>query len=395
MDKQTAIKEKFALMHTYSRAPLKLVKGKGCYVWDQNGKKYLDFTAGIAVCNLGHVPDKVKAKISAQLDQIWHSSNLFEIEAQELLAAKLTEMSAFDAAFFCNSGAEANEAAIKLARLYAHHQTNTEQYEIVTFQHGFHGRTLGTLSATAQEKIQKGFDPLLPGFTYLPYNDIPALSELEKIKPIAVMLELVQGEGGVIPADKEWIKALAAICKKNGILMIVDEVQTGMGRTGTLFAYEQYEFQPDIITLAKGLGSGFPIGAMLAKENVAQYFGPGTHGSTFGGNPLATTAGLSTLETFSEEQIIANVQKQSEYLWTRLNGLKEKYPCIKAIRGKGLMIGIVLDTEAAQVIQAAQQESLLILSAGPQVVRLLPPLTVGKEEIGEFVMKLDHVFAKL
>ncbi|GER67709.1 acetylornithine aminotransferase [Weizmannia acidilactici] len=391
MVKQSAIKVKHALMETYRRTPVKLIKGKGCFAWDENGKKYLDFTSGIAVCNLGHVPEKVKEKVGKQLDQIWHTSNLFEIEAQEKLAEKLTELSTFDRAFFSNSGAEANEAAIKLARLYANKRKKSGP--IVTFQHSFHGRTLGTLSATGQEKIQKGFDPLLPGFAYLPYNDPAALSEVDTIKPIAVMLELVQGEGGVIPAKQVWVDALISTCKKNGILVIVDEVQTGMGRTGTLFAYEQYGFEPDIMTLAKGLGSGFPIGAMLAKEEVAESFTPGTHGSTFGGNPLATTAGLATLETFIEEKVIENAQKQSKYLWAKLETFKAQFSFIKDVRGKGLMVGIETEIEAAEIIRAALKEDLLVLSAGPHVVRLLPPLIVSEEEIDLFAEKMQTVFS--
>lgn len=392
MDKMAQTVQKQALMQTYSRTPVKFVKGKGSYVWDENGEKYLDFTSGIAVCNLGHVPEKVKNKVAGQLDRIWHTSNLFEIGPQEELAEKLAALSAFDRAFFANSGAEANEAAIKLARLDA--KKRGKSGPIVTFKHSFHGRTLGTLSATAQEKIQHGFEPLVPGFIYLPFNDIAALRDLAKIKPIAVMFELIQGEGGVIPAEQEWVDALVRACRENDCAIIVDEVQTGMGRTGTLFAYEQYGFEPDIMTLAKGLGSGIPIGAMLAKEKIAQSFTPGTHGSTFGGNPLSATAGLATLETFAEEDIIEHVQKQSIDFWTKLEELKAQFPFIKEIRGKGLMAGLETEMEAAKITRVALTEHLLVLTAGPHVVRLLPPLVITEKETALFAQKMQTVFAK-
>ncbi|MGG1691274.1 acetylornithine transaminase [Heyndrickxia ginsengihumi] len=391
MDKSLMTKEKSSLMNNYSRLPITFVKGEGSFVWDEHGDKFLDFTSGIAVCNLGHVPDQVKEKLMSQLSQIWHTSNLYEIQSQKDLANLLTNVSVFDQAFFCNSGAEANEAAIKLARIFAEKKGEKQNRTIVTFEHSFHGRTLGTLSATAQEKIQKGFAPILPGFTYLSYNDFSQLETLQEIDPIAVMFELVQGEGGVIPAEKEWIDALVSICKQNGILLIVDEVQTGMGRTGTLFAYEQYGFEPDVITLAKGLGSGFPIGAMLAKKEIAEAFAPGTHGSTFGGNPLAATAGLATLQTFISEDVVKHCEEQIEYLWSKLHELQSSFTEIKEIRGKGMLIGLVFADNVSNIVAKALEEKLLILSAGAQVVRLLPPLTVTKKEIDCFIEKMSAV----
>lgn len=381
-------------MNTYKRAPLSIAKGKGSFVWDENGNQYLDFTSGIATCNLGHVPEAVKNALVNQLDQLWHCSNLYQIKIQEDLAQILTENSCFDVAFFCNSGAEANEAAIKLARLYASQIKQINNPEIVTFKQSFHGRTMATLSATGQEKIQKGFEPLLEGFTYLPYNDSSALDYLKNQSPAAVMLELVQGEGGVIPADKEWIEKLVSISKCNDILIIVDEVQTGMGRTGTLFAYEQYNFEPDIITSAKGLGSGFPIGAMLAKEHVAKAFGPGTHGSTFGGNPLASTAGLATVQYILSNEVLGHVQSQSKYFFSELEKLKTVYPQIKEVRGRGLLIGIVLEN-AGYLVELAREEKLLILTAGENVVRLLPPLTVTNEEMDLFLISFKKILAKM
>ncbi|MGV3466691.1 MAG: acetylornithine transaminase [Heyndrickxia sp.] len=383
-----------SLMSTYNRAPISIAKGKGSYVWDENGNQYLDFTSGIATCNLGHAPEAVKNALVNQLDQLWHCSNLYQIQVQEELAQILVENSCLDEVFFCNSGAEANEAAIKLARLYSNQMKNVMNPEIVTFTHSFHGRTMGTLSATGQEKIQKGFGPLLQGFSYLPYNDFSALEYLISNTPAAVMLELIQGEGGVIPADKDWIHQLVSICKSHNILIIIDEVQTGIGRTGTLFAYEQYDFEPDIITLAKGLGSGFPIGAMLAKERVASVFGPGTHGSTYGGNPLASTAGLTTIRYILANQIPEHSQNQSKYAFAELEKLKSNYPQIKEIRGKGLLIGLVIEN-AGSVVQLAREENLLILTAGENVVRVLPPLTVTKEEIDLFIGSFKKILLKM
>src|SRR5699024_8617833 len=282
------------IMNTYGRFPITLVKGKGSYVWDEDGKKYLDYSSGIATCNLGHVPDAVESAVQEQLSELWHCSNLYHIPAQEKLAKALVEHSCGDQVFFCNSGAEANEAAIKIAKKYGHEVLKQDSPLIITFNNSFHGRTMATLSATGQEKIQNGFAPLTPGFAYLPFNEESALEELVEKQPAAVLLELVQGEGGVIPADAAWVKKLATICKENYILLMIDEIQTGMGRTGKLFAYEHYGIEPDVISLAKGLGSGFAIGAIVAKQHVSNVFSAGTHGSTFGGNPLASTAGVAT-----------------------------------------------------------------------------------------------------
>jgi acetylornithine aminotransferase len=383
------------VMATYSRFPVTLVKGKGSYVWDDQGNQLLDFTSGIATCNLGHVPEVVKEKLEEQLQNLWHCSNLYNIPNQQQLATLLTANSCGDQVFFCNSGAEANEAAIKLARRHAHKVKGNGAPEIVTFHQSFHGRTLATLTATGQEKIQQGFSPLMPGFSYLPFNDIDALDELKTIKPAAVLLELVQGEGGVIPANQDWINKLAKICKENDILLMVDEIQTGIGRTGTLFAYEQYSIEPDVISIAKGLGSGFPIGAIIVKEEAAKGFDPGSHGSTFGGNPLATAAGLATVTHIIESNLLNKVTDISSYLDQRLQELKEKYTFIKDIRGKGLLKGMVVETNALEIVQKAINNELLILTAGPNVVRILPPLTVTKEEINEFKDKLDKTFQSI
>lgn len=383
------------VMPTYGRFPVTLEKGKGSYVWDDKGTKYLDFTSGIATCNLGHVPDAIKETLEEQLQNLWHCSNLYNIPNQEKLAALLAANSCGDQVFFCNSGAEANEAAIKLARRYANKVKGSGSSTVVTFKQSFHGRTLATLTATGQEKIQNGFAPLMPGFSYLPYNDMEALEELGELKPAAVLLELVQGEGGVIPAFPEWVQKLDQICKENGILLMVDEIQTGIGRTGTLFAYQQYNIEPDVISVAKGLGSGFPIGAIIAKEEAAKGFEPGSHGSTFGGNPLATAAGLATVTHILENDILTSANKMAEYLDQQLENLSTKYAFIKETRGKGLLKGLVVDTDASAIVKKAIENQLLILTAGPNVVRILPPLTVTKDEINEFIIKLEKAFQSL
>ncbi|MFB1049764.1 acetylornithine transaminase [Paraliobacillus sp. JSM ZJ581] len=381
------------VMPTYNRFPIALKKGKGSYVWDQEDKAYLDYTSGIATCNLGHVPATVKVAIESQLNELWHCSNLYTIPSQEQLANKLVEHTVFDQVFFCNSGAEANEAAIKIARRYAQEINQSNKYEIVTFNQSFHGRTLATLSATGQTKIQAGFNPLTPGFRYLPYNDRKALKDLIRQETCAVLLELVQGEGGVVPADQIWVHELVRLCKDNDVLVMVDEIQTGIGRTGSLFVYENYQIEPDVISVAKGLGSGFPIGAILAKNDVAKAFQPGSHGSTFGGNPLAATAGLATVQTMMQTDLLTEAKQKMAYFWSELKGLASKTPEIKQIRGKGFLIGIEVKGKAIDyVTKARKAHQLLILVAGDNVIRILPPLTTTKEEIDYALAKLKAVF---
>ncbi|MFC4386327.1 aspartate aminotransferase family protein [Gracilibacillus marinus] len=381
------------VMDTYARFPLAVVEGKGSYVWDDKGTKYLDYTSGIATCNLGHVPSVVEKKVQEQLTKLWHCSNLYHIPVQEQLAEILVQYSCGDRVFFCNSGAEANEASIKIAKKYANDKDGVEQPLIITFKNSFHGRTMATLSATGQEKIQNGFTPLTPGFSYLPFNDMDALEQLKKIKPAAVLFELVQGEGGVIPADKEWVQQVAAICKENDSLLMVDEIQTGMGRTGSLFLYEQYDIEPDVISLAKGLGSGIPIGAIIAKEHVAKSFSPGTHGSTFGGNPIATTAGLATVEYLTETDILLKAKENADYLWNQLEQLATSSKVIKQVRGKGLLIGLEVEGQAIDFVNKAREDyQLLIVVAGPSVVRILPPLNTTKEEMNQFLHVMEQLF---
>ncbi|MFC4402669.1 aspartate aminotransferase family protein [Gracilibacillus xinjiangensis] len=381
------------VMDTYGRFPLALVEGKGSYVWDDQGNRYLDYSSGIATCNLGHVPEVVEKALQEQLSKLWHCSNLFHIPSQEELAKVLVENSCGDQVFFCNSGAEANEAALKLARKYAKDNFQKEQAEVITFKNSFHGRTMNTLSATGQEKIHQGFTPLTPGFSFLPYNDPEALTQVKNMKPDAVLLELIQGEGGVVPADYKWITELSVICKENDILFMVDEIQTGMGRTGTLFAYEQYGIEPDVISLAKGLGSGIPIGAIIAKEHVAKSFSAGTHGSTFGGNPIATTAGLATVNHLVNSNVLDNANEMAEYIWAGLTELVEATDTVKQLRGKGLLIGLVVDKPAIEFVnEAREKHNVLFIVAGPNVVRILPPLTTNKDEADHFLQVLKQLF---
>lgn len=380
-----------SLFPTYARTPISFVKGAGSYLWDSEGKKYLDFVSGIAVTNLGHVPAKVKAAVANQLDQLWHTSNLYEIPNQAAAGKLLVELSCGDAVFFCNSGAEANEGAIKLARRYQQKTKQSGRYEVITFNQSFHGRTLATLTATGQEKVKDGFGPLPEGFIHIPFNDIEAVKNAISDKTAAIMFEFVQAEGGVHPANKTFVEEVAALCKQHGILLIIDEVQTGIGRTGKLFAYEHYGIEPDIFTLAKGLGSGFPVGAMVAKEYLRDTLSAGSHGTTFGGTPLATAAVKATLETIVEDNVVAHAAVQGEYLQQQLKQHLGQYSFVKDIRGLGLLIGIECEGPVAEILQEAQQEGLLVINAGPNVVRLLPNLLVTKDEIDQAV----SVLAKL
>ncbi|MFD7524814.1 acetylornithine transaminase [Paenibacillus chitinolyticus] len=388
------VQQASSLFPTYARFPITLVKGEGSRLWDDQGKEYIDLMAGLAVTNLGHAPEVVKEKLVAQLDQLWHVSNLFHIPNQEKLAKLLTDNSCADAVFFCSTGAEANEAAIKLARRYSQKVLGENRYEIITFHQSFHGRTLATLTATGQEKVQEGFHPLPEGFVYADYNDLDSVEKLISERTCAVMLEMVQAEGGVIPADPAFVKALAELCKERGLLLIVDEIQTGMGRTGKLFAYEHYGIEPDIFTLAKGLGSGFPIGAMLGNAKVAPAFSAGSHGSTFGGTPIATAAAIATVEYMLNEKIPQRAAELGE--WT-VKTLREKLagnPLVEEVRGEGLLIGIVCKQPAAELIAEIHEAGVLVVSAGPQVVRLLPSLVIPKEDLQKGLDVVCDVLAR-
>jgi acetylornithine/N-succinyldiaminopimelate aminotransferase len=370
------------LFPNYAKFPITLVRGEGSRLWDDQGKEYIDLMCGVAVTNLGHVPPKVKAKLQAQLDELWHVSNLFHIPNQYRLAELLTANSCADHVFFCNSGAEANEGAIKLARRYYQKVRGLEdKYEIITFKQSFHGRTLATLTATGQDKVKDGFHPLPAGFTTLPYNDIEALRGAVSGKTAAVFLELVQGEGGIHSADPAFVAEIVKLCKEHDALLILDEIQTGMGRTGKLFAYEHYGIEPDIFTLAKGLGSGFPIGAVLGKAKLKDAFAPGSHGSTFGGNLLATAAGIATVETMLEEDVPQRAAELGEtaaaFLRQRLAG----NPIVTDVRGKGLLIGIECSTAVGDIVSDCHRSGALVITAGTNVLRIVPSLLIPREEL--------------
>jgi len=386
--KANEIKAAYAeyLMQTYS-PELIIVKGQGAYVWDVYGKKYLDFVSGISVCNLGHCHPSVTKTISEQASRLVHISNLYMNECQPFLAQKLINKGFKDGlCFFCNSGAEANEGAIKLARKFG---SASGRYKIITMLDSFHGRTLTTLSATGRKKYREGFSPEMPGFIHVPFNDIEALRKAVDSETIAIMIEPVQGEGGVIPAEPEFLRKTRELCDEKNLLLIFDEVQCGMGRTGTFFAYQNYGIQPDILTLAKALANGFPIGAVIAKRNIASVLQPGSHASTFGGNPLACAVAMSVLDAFEEESILENCKKISEYLFEKLNEINSSK--IIQIRGKGLMIGIVVNCEVKKLISEATKKGLLILSAGESVIRLLPPLIIDKQDVNIAVEVLSEI----
>lgn len=371
--------------NTYGRFPVAIVRGKGTRVWDADGKEYLDFTSGLAVCNLGHCHPKVTAAVKAQVDVLIHISNLYHIAPQSELASLLTKHSFADKVFFCNSGAEANEAAIKLARKYFSVK-NENRYRVITMEKSFHGRTFAALAATGQKKFQAGFEPLLEKFTYVPFNDVSALANAIDATTAAVMVEPIQGEGGVnVPSD-DYLKKVKALCKEKGALLIFDEVQVGMGRTGKLFAYENYGVTPDIMTLAKGLAGGVAIGAMLATDDVAAAFTPGTHASTFGGNPLATSAGIAALKTTLEDGILENCKRTGEYLFKKLNELKGKLPFVKEVRGKGLILGMELEgVNGGDVVRECLSKGLLINCVGDKTLRFIPALIVTEKEIDEML----------
>ncbi|ATX83072.1 acetylornithine aminotransferase apoenzyme [Mariprofundus ferrinatatus] len=379
-----------AVMNTYARFPLTLVRGQGARVWDDAGNCYLDFISGIAVDTLGHAHPKMTEALSAQAATMLHCSNLFHIPKQQQLAEKLTSLSGLASAFFCNSGAEANEAAIKLARKYFYDQESGRR-TVISATKSFHGRLLSTLTATGQDKVKIGFDPLPPGFIHVPLNDLSALEGAVNQQTAAILLEPLQGEGGVNIADPAYLRGVRSLCDDLGLLLILDEVQTGIGRCGTMFAFEAAGIRPDILTLAKGLGGGVPIGAMLAGEHVAASFGPGTHGSTFGGNPLSCSAALTVLDVIEEESLLENVNKRGEQLMKGLKAMQSRFPMIQEVRGKGLLIGAELSGEAAPLIADARARGLLVLSAGPNVVRLLPPLNITEEEIDEALVTLTAV----
>ncbi|MEH2450721.1 aspartate aminotransferase family protein [Nostoc sp.] len=392
-----------AVMSTYARFPLALERGAGCRVWDTQGREYLDFVAGIATCTLGHAHPAMVEAVTRQIQKLHHVSNLYYIPEQGELAKWIVDHSCADRVFFCNSGAEANEAAIKLARKYAHTVLDIEKPIILTANASFHGRTLATITATAQPKYQKYFDPLIPGFHYVNYNDINAMevaiSELDEgdYRVAAILIEPLQGEGGVRPGDVAYFKKLRQICDETGILLIFDEVQVGMGRSGKLWSYEHLGVEPDIFTSAKGLGGGIPIGAMMSKK-FCDVFQPGEHASTFGGNPFVCGVALSVCQTLERENILQNVQDRGEQLRSGLRAIAAKYPQqVGEVRGWGLINGLELRADigltAADVVNAAINEGVLLVPAGPKVVRFVPPLIVTEAEVNTALEAVEKAIA--
>jgi acetylornithine aminotransferase len=365
------------LFPTYGRWEVEPESAEGSILIDKDGKRYLDFTSGIGVCNLGHRPPPVQEAISAQLNKFWHVSNLFIQGQQEIAAKHLSQAAGMDLVFFANSGAEANEAAIKLAR------KATGRQKIITFHQSFHGRTFATMAATGQEKIKQGYGSMLETFKYVPFNDLSALKGEIDEKTAAVMIEIVQGEGGIHIGTQDFLKKTEQLCKEYGALLIVDEIQTGIGRTGMAFAFQHFNLDPDIVTSAKGLGSGMPIGAVIGKKKLEKAFGPGSHGSTFGGNPISISAAIATMETIFQEEFLKDVREKSVYLSNKLIELLEPIPVVKEIRQLGMMVGIETDVNLPSLLKELREKGVLALPAGENVLRLLPPLTATAAEINQ------------
>jgi acetylornithine aminotransferase len=384
-----------AIAATYKRFPVVFSKGKGVTLWSPEGDAFTDFVAGIAVCNLGHAHPKVAQAVARQAEQLLHVSNLYYSVPQTQLAAWLVKNSFADRVFFCNSGAEANEAAIKLSRKYFRDQGQAKRFKIITMEQSFHGRTMAALSATGQDKIKKGFDPVLEGFDFVPFNDIEALKSKIGQDTAAVMLEPIQGEGGVRCPSPDYLEAVRSLCNETGVLMVFDEVQTGMGRTGKLFAYEHYNVTPDIMTLAKALGNGLPIGAMLAREDVAASFGPGAHATTFGGTPIVTAAALEVVTIMEREGIVEKCRTAGTYFINKLDDLAGKHEIIEDVRGKGLLLGMRLNGDGDAIVTKCMEKGFLINCIQGNILRFVPPLIVQEEEIDLLVACLDEIFCQM
>ncbi|PLX89077.1 MAG: aspartate aminotransferase family protein [Desulfuromonas sp.] len=377
---------------TYGRYPLVAASGEGCWLTDVDGKRYLDFLAGVAVNNLGHCHPRVVEALQRQAETLLHCSNFYHIPQQIELAEKLCAHSFGDRVFFCNSGAEANEAAIKLARKYSVEQHGERRTDVITALSSFHGRTLGGISATGQDKVRLGFGPVVPGFHYVPFNDIAALKQAITPQTCAIMLEPVQGEGGVNIPSPGYLRAVRELCDAHDLLLIFDEVQVGCGRTGSLFAYQQEDVEPDLMTLAKALAGGPPIGAMICREQHAGALGPGTHGSTFGGNPLMTATALAAMDVYLQGDVLNNCREMGQYLLNQLDALKSRYNFIADVRGRGLILGLELTIEGGEIVKTALQRGLLINCTVGKVLRFVPPLTVTKEEIDQMLEILTGIF---
>ncbi len=382
------------LMHTYSRYPLVFDRGEGVYLYDENGKKYLDFVAGIAVNDLGYNDEGLNKALEEQMHKLYHVSNLYYTKANVEAAKTLVDNSALDRVFFCNSGAEATEAALKLSRLYAYKFRNKET-KIIAMKNSFHGRTFGSITATGQLKYQKGLGPILPDVVHVPFMDFEAIEKEAKSGACGIIIEPVQGEGGIRPASKEFLQKVRDLCDELDIVLIFDEVQCGMGRSGYLFAYEYFGVVPDVVCMAKGLGGGFPIGAILVNEEKAKAFEPGNHASTFGGNALASTASKYVVNKLINDNILDNVKEQGKYLKSKLEQLKEKYSFITDVRGIGLMLGMELEFPVSDIINKAIDEGLLLLNSGQNIIRFVPPLIITKDEIDEGITILDKILNEI
>jgi predicted acetylornithine/succinylornithine family transaminase len=383
------------MFQTYGRFPITLVRGDGCRVWDDGGKEYLDFVGGIAVCALGHCSPVVIHALEEQSRKLVHVSNLYYTEPQVTLARLLAENSFADRAFFCNSGAEANEAAIKLSRRYAKEKYGPDKHVIISMDNSFHGRTMATLSATGQHKVQQGYDPLLTGFRFVPFNDLESLDRAMDDSACAVMLEPIQGEGGVVCPDPLYLAGVRELCRQRNALLIFDEVQVGMGRTGRLFAHEHYGVVPDIMTLAKALGNGLPIGAMLSTEELSHAFGPGSHATTFGGTPLVTSVSAAVLKSLLQDGWIENCRVVGDYFKARLEELAGKHDGVEEVRGLGLILGLKMERPGASVVDACMDAGFLINCTQENVLRFLPPLIVSQEEIDQLAQSLDRILGQL
>ena len=373
------------IMATYKRFPLVFDKGQGCVLTDSEGKEYLDFVAGIAVDALGHSDPGLLAAMQAQMEKLVHISNLYWSEPGIELAEMLTKASGLDKVFFCNSGAEASEAALKLCRVYGKLKKSKDAVEIIAMNQSFHGRTYAAITATGQKKYQENLEPLMPEIYHVAYNDIDALKAQISPKTCGIILEPIQGEGGIYPADPDYLKEVRKICDEQNIVLIFDEVQTGIGRSGKLFAYQQYGVVPDVVTMAKGLGGGVPIGGIIAKDHIAEVFTPGTHASTFGGNPFVCAAAKYVIETLTTTGFFEAVTEKGDYLKTKLEALRKDHPAIKEVRGMGLIVGVQIDADLAVIVAKAMEKGLLLITAGSNAIRFVPPLVVTKKEIDQAV----------